>query len=312
LKRAKGKDFAGEFKAALDRKGIQYEATLHPTLPMVQFALLDPSDRLIEKLEAQFGSNDNLHIRESDLTYYNPHLQKTSRIGVRAAWLQPYRIVPPTSYTWLENPEDLIPKSALVLHLFGDEIARQVQVYRFEKVELIAQKYNDFQDTDFGNRRWANKTLQFEVKPYHNPEDYRHGCPIVTLEGKQLAMFSAESPKLPIGATFKGAIALSQRGSALTLHIDPESVRLPSVEENKLPLNLGIGKQHTEELSQKLHAAIAREYEADNRSKIKIHGWTAFRRSSHPRVLCSGWRSQHRVPLQFGNPRNPQTTFGRG
>ena len=235
---------------------------------MVQFALLDPSDRLIEKLNAQFGSNDNLHIRESDLTYYNPHLQKTSRIGDR--------IVPPTSYTWLENPEDLIPKSALVLHLFGDEIARQVQVYRFEKVELIGQKYNDFRDTDFGDRRWTNKTLQFEVKPYHNPEDYRHGCPIVTLEGKQLAMFSAESPKLPIGATFQGAIALSQRGSALTLQIDPESVRLPSVEENKLPLNLGIGKQPTEELSQKLHAAIAREYEADNRSKIKIHGWTAF------------------------------------
>jgi hypothetical protein len=45
-------------------------------------------------------------------------------------------------------------------------------------------------------------------------------------------MFSANSPKLPIGTTFEATIEPSPKGSALILNIDPSSVRLiESVEE---------------------------------------------------------------------------------
>ncbi|XHL98575.1 MAG: hypothetical protein P7H58_11815 [Microcoleus anatoxicus] len=45
-------------------------------------------------------------------------------------------------------------------------------------------------------------------------------------------MFSANSPKLPIGTTFEATIEPSPKGSALSLKINPSSVRLiESVEE---------------------------------------------------------------------------------
>jgi hypothetical protein len=45
-------------------------------------------------------------------------------------------------------------------------------------------------------------------------------------------MFSANSPKLPIGTTFEATIEPSPKGSALILNINPSSVRLiESVEE---------------------------------------------------------------------------------
>lgn len=271
----KGQDYAGQFKTAFQKKGIAFEATLHPTLPMVQFALLNPSHSLVQKLEKQFGDNDNLDLKNSDLTYYNPHLQKRCYIQER--------IVPPTHYNWLENDEDITPKSALVLNLFSEEIAEQLQKYRFEKLELIGQKYNDFANVDFCQKEWQKQSLTFEVKPYDRSSDVRHGHPIVTLQGKPLAMFSVESPKLPIGATFEATIAPSGRGSALTLKLNSDSVQLPMLEEEKpkpFSLNLKLGnpaQSQTSEASQVLHAAIAEKYAQLGHSKIAIaQDWTAF------------------------------------
>jgi hypothetical protein len=60
----------------------------------------------------------------------------------------------------------------------------------------------------------------------------RDGSPIVLLDGQELAMFSANSPKLPIGTTFEATIEPSPKGSALILNINPSSVQLiESVEE---------------------------------------------------------------------------------
>jgi hypothetical protein len=260
----KGRDLGSEYKAALNRKGIDFEATIHPTLPMVQFALLNPSEKLVRKLEAQFGENDNFHIKSSDLTYHNPHLNKTSRISDR--------IVPPTHYNWLENSEDITPKSALVLNLFTDEIIERLQNFQYDQVELIGQKYNDFKGVDFGQSKWRGKSFTFAVEPYDNPDDYRHGSPIVTLKGKQLAMFSVESAKLPIGTTFKATIAPA-KGSALALTIQPNSIQLPMLSEGEKSEEL---ESQVDEVSEVLQGLIAEKYQNTGQAKVKVGEWTAF------------------------------------
>ncbi|MCU0546124.1 MAG: hypothetical protein MUE44_28805 [Oscillatoriaceae cyanobacterium Prado104] len=211
-----GKDLAGEWKEKLDSKGIKYEATLHSSLPAVNFALIEPSDKLIAVLESKFGGNVN-DIDSLDLTYRDG-LGRTKNISDR--------IVAPADYNWIESA-DSTPKAALVLNLFADEICQQLQTFQFKKAELIGQKYNDYKDVDFSDPQWQGKKMTFEVGALSSSAgDRRDGSPIVTLDGKQLAMFSASSPKLPIGTTFEATIEPSPKGSALTLNIDPESVKL--------------------------------------------------------------------------------------
>ena len=193
-----GEDLAGPWKEALDRKGIEYEATLDPNLPLVRFALGEPSAKLVGVMLANFGDNDNFHLSKSDLTYVDG-------LGKQKSLL----IVPPADYHWLESTEDQTPKSALVLNLFAEELCTQLQQYQFDRAELIGQKYNDFPEEDFGSRKWQGKRVKLAVGAFDKPEDRRHGFPIVQLEGKNLAMFSVNSPKLPIGATFAATISPS-------------------------------------------------------------------------------------------------------
>ena len=219
-----GTDLACEWKEKLDSFGIKYEATLHPSLPMVNFALLDPSHKLVEVLQKEFESNEN-DIDSLELTYRD-RLGRSQTVSSR--------IVAPADYNWVEFKDSKTPKAALVLNLFSDEICQQLQTFQFEMVELIGQKYNDFKDVDFSSEKWKGKRLTFEVDAFKSGTDnYRDGNPIVKLNGRQLAMFSPNSPKLPIGATFEATVEPSPKGSALILNIDSASVRLieePSAE----------------------------------------------------------------------------------
>jgi hypothetical protein len=107
-----------------------------------------------------------------------------------------------------------------------------LQTFQFDRAELIGQKYNDLKDVDFSSPKWRQKTLTFEVGSVSGTDSRRDGSPIVLLDGQELAMFSANSPKLPIGTTFEATIEPSPKGSALILNINPSSVRLiESVEE---------------------------------------------------------------------------------
>lgn len=116
--------------------------------------------------------------------------------------------------------------------MFTDEICQQLQTFQFDRAELIGQKYNDLKDVDFSSPKWRQKTLTFEVGSVSGSCSRRDGSPIVLLDGQELAMFSANSPKLPIGTTFEATIEPSPKGSALILNINPSSVRLiESVEE---------------------------------------------------------------------------------
>ncbi len=294
----KGIDLAETFKEAFDKRNIEYSATLHPTLPMVQFALLDPSEGLVKSLKNKYGKNDNYHLDDSDLTYRNG-LSQTKRIDKR--------IVAPANYTWLSSIEDQTPKSALVLNLFTEEICAQLQQYQFDRAELTGQKYNDYKNEDFNRPKWQEKKLKLEVSAFDNPGDRRHGFPIVQLDGKNLAMFSVNSAKLPIGATFEATIN-SASSSVLTLDIDPESVQLPLPEpEPSLKqinttrlLNRDIGTESaprnsrfnlneegtskqklsqptTTEASKVLHLALIENYQQTGQAEIQVTpNWTAI------------------------------------
>jgi hypothetical protein len=284
-KNQKGQDLAGTWKEALDRKGIQYEATLDPNLPLVRFALIAPSDKLVKTLETNFGGNDNFHISNDALNYRN---------GLGE--VKPLRIVPPTDYHWLEATEDLTPKSALALNLFAEEICAQLQHYQFDRAELIGQKHNDFKDEDFGASKWQGKKVKLSVGSLDKPDDSRHGFPIVQLDGKNLAMFSVNSPKLPVGAIFEAIISPAAKGSALSLDIDPTSVQIPETKpesRSRPKLNININVSHkrnhinsrpsnlpnptVDEASQVLHAAIAQCYAQQNQAKFRMtQDWTAF------------------------------------
>ena len=58
--RPQGKDLIETWKNALERKGIAFEATLDSELPLVRFAVTDPSPSLVEKLQAAYGDRDNI------------------------------------------------------------------------------------------------------------------------------------------------------------------------------------------------------------------------------------------------------------
>ncbi|MBD0306945.1 MAG: hypothetical protein ICV80_02030 [Microcoleus sp. T1-bin1] len=315
-----GKDLAGHWKELLDSKGIKYEATLHPSLPMVNFAFIEPSDKLVGILERKFGENAN-DIDSLDLTYRD-NLGRTKDVSSR--------IVAPADYTWLES-QNQTPKAALVLNLFTDEICQQLQTFQFDRAELIGQKYNDLKDVDFSSPKWRQKTLTFEVGSVSGTDSRRDGSPIVLLDGQELAMFSANSPKLPIGTTFEATIEPSPKGSALILNINPSSVQLiesveelsevaptfcqdrslsvsptpcqerplvsptptqkrplvsPTPTQNKPPSqpeDLAASPAHLSEL---LKDAISEAYNQTGETKIPVGNWTAFISQSRNNVRC--------------------------
>ncbi|MFB2895531.1 hypothetical protein ACE1CI_21710 [Aerosakkonemataceae cyanobacterium BLCC-F50] len=275
-------DLAKQWKERLDSKNIPYEATLHPSLPMVNFALLDPSDKLIEILEKRYGNNIN-DIDNLDLTY---------RDGLGRIQDISSRIVAPTEYTWLESQHQT-PKAALVLNLFTDEICQQLQNFQFDRAELIGQKHNDCKDIDFSNREWKGRKLTFSVGSFISSDLRYNGSPIVLLDGKQLAVFSANSPKLPIGATFEATIEPSSKGSSLLLNIDPKSVQLTQTVEpeiqNKVTANDVKNEQSQLDslgFSQLLKEAIYDLYKQTGETEFVMGDWNVKIREVRNNLRC--------------------------
>ncbi|NES96540.1 MAG: hypothetical protein F6K32_15160 [Desertifilum sp. SIO1I2] len=289
-----GQDLAGQWKERLDSKNIEYEATLHPSLPMVNFALLDPSNRLIEALEKRYGNNTN-DIDSLNLTYRDG-LGRTQDISSR--------IVAPTEYTWLESQHQT-PKAALVLNLFTDEICQQLQNFRFDRAELIGQKHNAFKDVDFSRQEWSGQKFAFEVGSFSSSDLRYDGSPIVLLDGKPLAMFSANSPKLPIGTIFEATIEPSSKGNSLLLSIDSKSVQFshtvePQIEDEVIAkkvrsphqsqrnsqLKNKIDRPDSLEVSQLLKEVIYRFYEQTGETEFAIGDWSVKIKEVRNNLRC--------------------------
>ncbi len=208
---------AAEFKDYLNNKGVNFEATVNSDLPLIDFALIDPQPELLETLQNTLGDNNNDKFlwQEQNITTY-----KANAI--------PLRIVPPKDYNWVEVNEDNLAKGSLVLNLFSEEICQRLEEYQVNSLTLIGAKHNDYNQVDFSDKRLKDKEFKFVVGKFNNPNDYRHGQPMVQLKNKNLAMFAPQSPKLPIGSSFTGNIG--QNKGTLIIHVKPESIVFPDSE----------------------------------------------------------------------------------
>jgi hypothetical protein len=289
-----GKD-AIKWKESLEQKGIEFDATIHSQLPVIEFAFKDLSPKLVEKLAAKFG--DNIH----DLDELN--IPKD------------LRIIPPADHSWATSRQDA-GVGALAYNLFTEEVCQQLQEFQFEEIKVLGIKYNDFADENFASQQWRKRSVMLEVGvfelPESHPDFYRYnGTPILQIDGQNLGTFAPDSPKLPVGTTF--AATLKPEGSSIILKVNADSIELPDVtlpeSEPKLDNAGELRAIHREfwrkEMFDNLVEAIGITYEqrqanqSENKEieQFKIGGqWTAYVqrsgdfivRNENKRTICRG------------------------
>ena len=286
------------WKETLEQKGIQFDAMIHPQLPMIEFALKDLPPRLVEKLEAKFGKNvndlDELRVPD-DL-----------------------RIIPPADHTWAESRQDS-GVGALAYNLLTEEVCQQLQAFQFDEIKVLGIRHNDFAGENFASKQWRNQSVSVQVGefelPESHPEYYRYnGTPIVQIDDKNLGTFSPDTPKLPIGSSFEAN--LRPEGSSVVLKVNPDSIQLPepvlpgaeSVQSSELDRD-----QWRREMFSGLVTAIATTYEQRRSGDSEIaqfkvgDKWTAYVqptgdfivRNEARRTICRGnlYTGEETVPL---------------
>jgi hypothetical protein len=186
-------DLPNQWKDALDSKGIAYEATAHPELPLVEFAFKNLPKSMVAKLDAKYGDNSNDHIDTDSLKVTNYSGNETRLL-----------IVPPVDCRWIES-QDKAGRGALVYKLFMDEISDALSNYRVNQIEVVNVKHpdNDYSEENFSKSKWKDRkvTLQvgtIDLPPTHEKYYRFQGTPIIQLDGKNLGTFSPESPKFPL------------------------------------------------------------------------------------------------------------------
>ena len=275
------------WKETLEQKGIQFDAMIHPQLPMIEFVLKDLPPRLVEKLEARFGKNvndlDELRVPD-DL-----------------------RIIPPADHTWAESRQDS-GVGALAYNLFTEEVCQQLQAFQFDEIKVLGIRHNDFAGENFASKQWRNQTVSIQVGefelPESHPEYYRYnGTPIVQIDDKNLGTFSPDTPKLPIGSSFEAN--LRPEGSSVVLKLNPDSIQLPepvlpgaeSAQRSELDRD-----QWRKEMFSGLVTAVATTYEQRRSGDAEIaqfkvgDQWTAYVqptgdfivRNEARRTICRG------------------------
>ena len=286
------------WKETLEQKGIQFDAMIHPQLPMIEFALKDFPPRLVEKLAAKFGNNVN------DLD--------TLRIT------DDLRIIPPADHTWAESRQDS-GVGALAYNLLTEEVCQQLQSFQFDEIKVLGIRHNDFAGENFASKQWRNQSVNIQVGefelPESHPEYYRYnGTPIVQIDDKNLGTFSPDTPKLPIGSSFEAN--LRSEGSSVVLKLNPDSIQLPelvlpgaeSVQSSELDKN-----QWRREMFEGLVTAVGTTYEQQRSGDPEIaqfkvgDKWTAYVqptgdfivRNEARRTICRGnlHTGEEAVPL---------------
>ncbi|MBE9179311.1 hypothetical protein IQ268_12140 [Oculatella sp. LEGE 06141] len=275
------------WKETLEHKGIQFDAMIHPQLPMIEFALKDLPPRLVEKLEAKFGKNvndlDELRVPD-DL-----------------------RIIPPADHIWAESRQDS-GVGALAYNLLTEEVCQQLQAFQFDEIKVLGIRHNDFAGENFASKQWRNQSVSIQVGefelPESHPEYYRYnGTPIVQIDDKNLGTFSPDTPKLPIGSSFEAN--LRPEGSSVVLKLNPDSIQLPepvlpgaeAVQSSELDRD-----QWRKEMFSGLVTAVATTYEQRRSGNAEIaqfkvgDKWTAYVqptgdfivRNEARRTICRG------------------------
>ncbi len=286
------------WKETLEQKGIQFDAMIHPRLPMIEFALKDLPPRLVEKLEAKFGKNVN----DLDELCVPDDL----------------RIIPPADHIWAESRQDS-GVGALAYNLLTEEVCQQLQAFQFDEIKVLGIRHNDFAGENFASKQWRNQSVSVQVGefelPESHPEYYRYnGTPIVQIDDKNLGTFSPDTPKLPIGSSFEAN--LRPEGSSVVLKVNPDSIQLPEPvfpgAESAQSFELD-RDQWRREMFSGLVTAVATTYEQQQSGDAEIaqfkvgDKWTAYVqptgdfivRNEARRTICRGnlHTGEETVPL---------------
>jgi hypothetical protein len=255
-----------KWKRSLDEKSIAYDAIVSSELPMIEFVFQDLSPKIVEKLEARYGNNIN-----------DPDKLKLPE----KVW-----IVPPQDHNWATSR--VKPGvGALVYNVFTDEICQQLQELQINEIQILGIRYNDFANEDFTAKRWR-KPVSLQVgtlkREPDDPDYYRYnGMPAVEIEGQTLGTFSPDTPKLPVGTMFEAMI--ERDGSKVILHVNPDSIRLPEMENANHKLT-NRDRDQQEAIFDKLVQGIEAAYQQDQTlnpdidiskpRQIKVGRWDAY------------------------------------
>jgi hypothetical protein len=284
-----------KWKESLERKKIEFDATIHPQLPVIEFAFKDLSPQVAAKLATKFGENVN-DLDALDIP-------------------RDLRIIPPADHCWAESRQEA-GVGALAYNLFTEEVCQQLENFQFDEIKVLGIKYNDFADEDFASKQWRKRSVTLEVGvfelPESHPDFYRYnGTPILQIDGQNLGTFAPDSPKLPIGTRFTAT--LQPDNSSVVLKVNPESIQLPEVTLPESEAKLDTAGQfraiHREfwrkEMFDNLVGAISITYqqrianqsESKEIEQFKIGGqWTAYVqrngdfivRNEDKRTICRG------------------------
>lgn len=270
------------WKASLDDRHLPYKAVLRSDLPYVDFVFDERSpettiDRLIEK----YGDWNEAR---------SPHNLS---------------VIPPKEYADWAMSQYRSGVGALAYSLLTEEICQHLQALQVEQIKVVGTQYNAFAEESFTSRLWWQAVPITVGKLTREPDDpdyHRyHNLPAIEINGQILGTFATESPKLPVGSTFKATIERDGPKRVL-LHVDDSSIQVPEPEvltgdRTVSPLAIDIpASDHPvalsaepliDQLIQGVHAAyesdrnnFADQINSDKPWKISVGEWDAFVRDN--------------------------------
>lgn len=142
-------------------------------------------------------------------------------------------VIPPKEYTDWAMSQYRPGVGALAYSLLTEEICQHLQALQVEQIKVVGTQYNAFAAESFTGKRWWQAVPIDVGKLTREPSDLDyhryHNLPAIEINGQILGTFATESPKLPVGTTFKASIKRDGPKRVL-LHIDDSSIQIPAPE----------------------------------------------------------------------------------
>lgn len=273
------RDCATYIREILKAQGQNFEATLHPTKPCVQFAIknIDPNcKRLFEPFhDPNIARHHDLidikiakqQLYNQDRTLYN----KLFTFSSRTKKYNPISITAPRHMDWVLGQKSA--KASLVFSVLPDRITKALG-QEISKVEVLGKEQNAYAQHDFSSPYYQGRELNFTVLPFNDPTSDRHKDPIVYMQNPgdenyySLGIFAKNSSKLPLSATFTGQVMMN--GRTVDLFVKPGSILVPEPEMPQSPKKLR-SKHLRQEIKSTRQANVERLSAIKSRRKNREH-----------------------------------------
>lgn len=214
-------------------------------------------------------------------------------------------VIPPKEYTEWAISRYRSSVGALAYSLLSEEMGQHLRSVGVEQIKVVGTQYNAFADEPFTSKRWLRPVQVAVGKLTRDPDDLDyhryHNMPAIEVNGQILGTFATESPKLPVGTTFKANIH-RDGPKRVVLYVEDASIQIPEFEQSTdeivSPLFISTNsvsshssEPQAEQMINKLVQGVRAAYEADKGSfpdevnsgkswKIDIGEWNAYVRDN--------------------------------